>query len=129
MNFGIYFRWSGLLFIFCALVSLLILRQYQDPGIRTAVGTGLGMAYLNTLIGFFVLAWGYRRQPKQLMVAVFGGMIFRFLLIFAALFVLIWALKMNQVALVTSLVAAYFLFLVLEIFHIVRNVDCKEGEQ
>lgn len=87
------------------------------------VGTGLGISFSNAILGFAILSWGFKQSHNRFLGSVFGGMILRFLLIFSLLFILIGALNFDRVALVFSLVAAYFLFLLLEIYQVYKFSD------
>lgn len=120
------FLWKCVaLLIICIFVSGSILMYREDWGVVPEVGTGLGISFFNAIIGFAILAWGFRQSHNRFLGSVFGGIILRFLLIFSLLFVLIGALNFDRVALILSLVATYFLFMGLEIFQIHRYTDTK----
>lgn len=118
MSFRRYFGYSLILLSFCIIIFALVSANFEDNNSRTAVLVGIAIGYINSLIAFGWTAWGFTKSHRHFFIAVFGSIIFRFLLIFALLFVLIWALKLSKVALIFSLVVTYFLFLGLEIWQI-----------
>ena len=125
MSFWSFLGKSLVLLTACIAVSAWLLAYWGDGDSQVAVGAGLAISFGNALIGFALLSWGYKRSYKAFLLSVYGGIIFRFLLIFSLLFVLIGALNFDRVALMLSLVATYFLFMGLEIFQIHRYTDTK----
>lgn len=129
MNFWDFFQKSLLLLLACVLTGYLAIHYGAGRVSPAPLATGIGISFGNALLGFAILAWGFRRSHARFMLSVFGGMILRFLLIFSLLFVLIGALKMNQVILISSLMITYFLFMGLEIFQIQKCSDRKGSDQ
>lgn len=114
-----------MLLIICIIISVSILEYRDDWGILPEVSAGLSISFFNAILGFAILAWGFKQSHNRFLGSVFGGIILRFLLIFSLLFVLIGALNFDRVALMLSLVSTYFLFMGLEIFQIHRYTDTK----
>lgn len=130
MKFSRYLIHSLLLLAVVVLGCLAILTAWDSSlDARRAVWVGVAISYANTLIGFAIINWGFRQSQQVFFASLYGGIIFRFLLIFVLLFILIGALNMNRVALVASLVATYFLFLGLEIFQIHKFSDMERGQK
>lgn len=130
MKFSRYLIHSLLLLAVVVLGCLAMLSAWgTGADASRAVWVGVAISYANTLIGFAIVNWGFRQSQQVFFAALYGGIIFRFLLIFVLLFILIGALKMNRVALVASLVATYFLFLGLEIFQIHKFSDTERGQK
>jgi hypothetical protein len=123
MNFWSFLAKSLVLFFVCVLVIGAILTYWGDADANIAAGIGLLISFGNAISGFAFLKWGFNRSHKDFLLSVFGGIIFRFLLIFSLLFILIGALHVDRVALVFTLVATYFLFMGLEIFEIHKYSD------
>lgn len=123
MSFWSFLGKSIVLLIICIIASGGILAYRGEAHSQIAVGAGLAISFGNALIGFAFLSWGYKRSYKAFLASIYGGIIFRFLLIFSVLFVLIGALNLNRVALLLSLVSTYFLFMGLEIFQIHKYSD------
>lgn len=120
------FLWKCVvLLIICIIISVSILEYRDDWGILPEVSAGLSISFFNAILGFAILAWGFKQSHNRFLGSVFGGIILRFLLIFSLLFVLIGALNFDRVALMLSLVSTYFLFMGLEIFQIHRYTDTK----
>jgi len=125
MKFKKFFIKSLVLLAICSLFAYGYLKSADDIKITVAVVVGMTIGYVNSLLGYAMLSWGYQKNSKDFMLSVFGGMIFRFLLIFAILFILIAASKVEKVPLIASLVVVYFSFLGLEIFEIYRSTKLR----
>jgi len=111
MKFNKFFIKSLVLLAICSLFAYGYLKSADNIKITLAVVIGMSIGYVNSLLGYALLSWGYQKDNKDFMLSVFGGMIFRFLLIFAILFILIVASKVEKVPLIASLVVVYFSFL------------------
>ncbi|NIW78281.1 MAG: hypothetical protein GWN16_01965 [Calditrichae bacterium] len=98
----------------------------EDAVSRWSLWTGIGISFLNTIIGFAILSWGINRSNKSFLISVYGGMIFRFLLIFALLFILIGALQAEMITLISSFMITYFLFLGLEVLQIHKYAEMQK---
>lgn len=120
MSFWAYLKKSLLLLSLCLLIGGAAFARWNSEEIRNAIVLGVAIAYANAVVGFVFLNWGIKQSQHIFFLSIYGGMIFRFLLIFSLLFILIGALQINQVALVLSLIAAYFLFLALEIYQVYK---------
>jgi len=116
IKFRVYFKMSSLVLIGLILLGVLILRLFGGNDDKIGAGIGLTISYANTLIGFAIILWGYKRSFNKFLASIYGGMIFRFLLIFGILFVLIVGFGMPATALLISLCVSYFIFLGLEIY-------------
>ena len=116
IKFVDYLKLSFLFFIGLAIFAALILSSAGDRTDIIGASIGLLISYGNTLLGFAIILWGYKRSLNEFMASFYGGMIFRFLLIFVVLFVLIVTLKIEVIALIISLCVSYFVFLGLEIY-------------
>ena len=129
MKFTTFLVASLAVLLLCVLAAIGIVADSVDRETSQAVATGIGLAYLNAILGYAIISWGFEKPPRQFMVSFFGGMIFRFLLIFLTLFVLIRALKMLMVPLTASLVTAYFAFLCLEVMVVYWNANKNEAQR
>ncbi len=125
MKFKNFFIKSLVLLAICSLFAYGYLQSADNKSITVAVIIGMTIGYINTLLGFAILSWGYQKNSKDFMLSVFGSMIFRFLLIFAILFILIAASKVEKVPLIASLVVVYFSFLGLEVIEIYRSTKLR----
>lgn len=116
---------SILVLALSALLSYAVLIALERSGYLQTAAIGMGIGYVNALIGFLSISHGKERSTRTFLVLFLGGMIFRFLLIFAALFVLIRVFNLDQVAILVPLIATYFLFLGLEVL----MVQAAESER
>ncbi len=109
---------ATLIFAVLLALGMGILALFQKNSLRLDVGVGIFLGYVNTIIGYVILAWGMKRSQNAFMGAVFGGMIFRFLLLFSILFILIIAVHFQMIPLIISLLFSYFSFLFFEIMFV-----------
>ena len=86
IKFFVYLKLSLIFFfglvLFAALILLFVGTKYD----RIGAAIGLLISYGNTLLGFAIISKGYQRPINEFMALFYGGMIFRFLLIFVTLF-------------------------------------------
>lgn len=123
IKFNAYFRMSALVLLGLVLIEGLILMFFGGRDDKVGAGIGLIISYANTLIGFAIISWGYKRSLNKFLASIYGGMIFRFLLIFGLLFLLIVAFEMPTAALLISLCVSYFIFLGLEIYVLHKHAE------
>ncbi len=125
MSFWRFFKVSLVLLLGCILLGYFAWQSLESNQAKIAMVIGAAIAYGNALLGFAIISWGFKRSQTKLFLAVFGGIIFRFLLIFAFLFILIGALKASIFTLLASLMLVYFLFLGLEIYQFHKYSDLQ----
>jgi F0F1-type ATP synthase assembly protein I len=125
IRFFEYFKWSLIPFTILVVTALGLLTGVKGTLDRLGIFIGLVISYINTLLGYAIILWGYKRSMNKFMASFYGGMIFRFLLIFVVLFVLIVAFEIPIIALIVSLGISYFIFLGLEIYIIHKYSDLK----
>ena len=123
IKFNVYLKMSAFVLVGLILLGGLILMFFGGSDDKVGAGVGLAISYVNTLIGFAIISWGYQRSLNRFLGSIYGGMIFRFLLIFGILFVLIVAFNMPATALLISLCVSYFIFLGLEIYVIHKHAE------
>lgn len=111
-----YLKLSLIFFGGLVLFAVLILLFFGTKFDRIGAAIGLLISYGNTLLGYAIISKGYNRPINEFMALFYGGMIFRFLLIFSTLFVLIIGLELPVIAVLSSLCFSYFVFLGLEIY-------------
>ncbi len=109
---------ATLIFAVLLALGMGILALFQKNTLRLDVGVGIFLGYVNAIIGYVILAWGMKQSQNAFMGAVFGGMIFRFLLLFSILFILIIAVHFQMIPLIISLLFSYFSFLFFEIMFV-----------
>jgi uncharacterized membrane protein len=101
--------------IFAIFLTFLNLSSIVQEGIGAA-WAGLIISFFNFLVGAGIISWGIGKKDSQFYGAFFGGMLFRFLIIFLVLLLLVKKFNLHQLALVISLLLTYFGFLFLEIW-------------
>lgn len=127
MSFGRFFKKSLVIFIICIITFASVLYYIGTPEDKTAAGIGLAIAYINSLLGFATVSWGYRGSHKEFMTSLLGGMIIRFFVIFILLFILIKIAHVAVTWLLVSLCFSYFLYIALEIWEIHKNVKLNRN--
>ncbi len=116
MNYFVFVRKGlGILLLF-VLMILVLQKTGILQGYTREAWTGLAISFLNFLAGTAIVSWGFAKEDKKFMGSFFGGMIFRLLIIFFVLFILVHYLNFNKLILVITLLVSYFSYLVLEIF-------------
>ncbi len=126
MNFWHYLKTGFILLLIIILATEGILAFLNIGYARWTVYTGVAISFGNAVLGFAAISWGFHRSHQKFMLSVYGSMIFRFLLIFSLLFILIGAFNLDTVPLVSSLMISYFLFLGLEIVQIHKLNEPKK---
>lgn len=116
IDFIDYLKKSLVLFMGMAVFGTVILVLGADREESLAASLGLLMSFANSLLGFAIISFGHKRSINEFMAMFYGGMIFRFLLIFGILFVLIVSFQMPVLPLLAFLCVSYFVFLGLEVF-------------
>lgn len=121
MSYWSFFKKNLMIFLILALISLFFLKLFgKSDKIRDAA-IGLSISYVNSLIGFLFIYWGYNKSQNRFLGALYVSIIFRFLLIFSLLFVLIGILNFEALVLILTLCISYFSFMGLEIYLINKN--------
>ncbi len=115
---GKYVGYASLILVLILLVAVAVGYWFQWQALRVEIAVGIFLGYLNAIVGYLILVWGMKRSQNAFMGAVFGGMIFRFLLLFAILFILIIAVHFRMIPLIISLLFSYFTFLFFEIMFV-----------
>lgn len=103
-----------ILAIFLTIFSLCGMLPYGT----IAAWIGLLIGYLNFIGGTTAISSAISKPDKQFLGIIFGGMIIRFVLIFAILFILIEILELDKITMIAALFISYLGFLVLEIWQI-----------
>ena len=80
IDFWRLFLQSLLILVFVTFITWVTISILDASEAQTPATYGIGIAYLNALIGYALLYWGFRGSTKRLMAAVFGGMILMILL-------------------------------------------------
>jgi len=125
MRFSDFLKKGFLLFgTFAIFIAILQATRVVGEGIW-AVWAGIIIAFLNFVVGVFLLSWGFEKEDKYFYSAYYGGMIGRLIFIFISLFVLIRFFHFDKAASLVSLIFFYFAFLVLEVWMITKNSALK----
>ena len=81
---------------------------------------GLAVAGLNGALAVAAIRWGWGKGMQVFMVAFFGGMIARFIAVAVLSVVLLKWAEVHAASYFLALVAAYLLFLALEILYVLK---------
>ena len=120
MKFWDFFKKGFLLFLFFAIFLTFSAVFGLADDVIIAGWIGLGLSFFNFIAGSAIISWGVTKSDKKFYGAFFGGMIGRFAALFALLFISIKIYKIQQFALLISLLITYFSFLAIEIWIIYR---------
>jgi hypothetical protein len=83
--------------------------------VRWAAVLGAALAAANTLLAYFLVLWSSGRPPRVFLRAILGGMVGRMAVMLAAVVAAVLWLDLPRTPLITSLLAYFAFFLVLEL--------------
>jgi hypothetical protein len=104
------------------------LAAYASPGTRIAVVAGALLSTVNVLLGYVSIRYAFHRSYSTFLKAVLGGMGLRMAMMLGGLAGLIVFAGLDPVALASSLLGFYAVYLVMEIVFIQRKVTAKNQE-
>ena len=88
---------------------------------------GLVVAGINGALAAAALSWGLHKGMQVFMIAIFGGMILRLMLVAVCSVLVLKLTPVDPKGYAASLVAAYLFFLVLEMLYVLKkNADKAE---
>jgi len=123
-----FFKKGFLLFLFFAIFLTFSTVFGLTEEMISAGWIGLGLSFINFMAGGAIISWGVTKSDKKFYSAFFGGMLARFAVLFALLFVCIKIYKIQQFVLLISLLITYFSFLAIEIWIIYRSALARGNE-
>lgn len=104
-------------------LAVLFLTATENLLVPVVVGAVLSVA--NVLAGFFALEYSAEKSYTTMLKAVLGGMGIRLVLMLGIIILLIKVGGLHAVALVTSLLSFYAVYLVLEVMYIQERFSHK----
>ena len=85
-----------------------------------SIVAGLAVAGVNGALALAVIRWGWGKGMQVFMIAFFGGMIARFIAVAVLSVVVLKWIGVHAESYFVALIAAYVLFLVVEIFYVLK---------
>ena len=85
-----------------------------------SIVAGLAVAGVNGALALAVIRWGWGKGMQFFMIAFFGGMIARFIAVAVLSVVVLKWIGVHAESYFVALIAAYVLFLVFEIFYVLK---------
>ena len=82
---------------------------------------GLAVAGINGAIALAAVRWGLQQGMKVFMIAFFGGMTLRLMLVAGASILLLKLTAVHPASYIVALVVAYLFFLLLEVLSVLQN--------
>ena len=82
---------------------------------------GLIVAGINGAIALAAVHWGLRKGMQVFMIAFFGGMTLRLMLVAVASVVVLKLTTVHPASYIVALVVSYLLFLLLEVLYVLKN--------
>lgn len=86
---------------------------------------GLMVAALNGALALAAVRWGMDKGMQVFMIAFFGGMTLRLMLVAVASVILLKLTAVHPASYVVALVVAYLFFLLLEVLYVLKNKSAK----
>ncbi len=93
--------------------------SWVGPSVREAVLVAAAVAFANVMVGLILIEYGFDKSNSTFMIAVLGGMGIRMALMLVVLTLLLLA-GFHQLALVLSFMAFYVIYLIAELYYVVR---------
>jgi len=123
--------WSFLrLVVYCfagaAVLAYFPISQFATAEVLRGIVAGGTMSFVNLLLGYAAIELSYNRSHTTFLKYVLGGMVFRLMLMWGVLLLLIGYFHMHSAALMLSLLFFYIMNLVLEIFYLQKRVSSKK---
>lgn len=115
----------GLVLAAAALLLGYPLAAYASSATRLAVAAGALLSTVNVLLGYASIRYAFDRSYSTFLKAVLGGMGLRMLMMLGMLAGLIVFAGLEPVALASSVLGFYAVYLVMEIVYIQRKVSVK----
>lgn len=110
-----------------AVVVLLILNSFlTTSGEMTIVLSGLGLALVHVLSGFYMSRWALAKPVKLFMSIVMGGMGIRLMLVAIVLVLMAKLVNIDLKLFVVAFGIYYLLFQIVEIYFINRGLQLKK---
>ena len=104
-----------------AALAAIPLTSYGTPEIVIAAAAGAGVSAVNALFGYLAIVYAMNRSYSTFLKVVLGGMAVRLTFMLGALAVLIGVLHLHPVALLSTMLIFYAVYLILEILFIQRH--------
>jgi hypothetical protein len=107
----------------------LFLYWLGDPRIVWGTLVGWALPALCFVAGFYILCRTFHLPLQKLMMAFFGGMLVRLLLIGTALIGILKLTQLHLVSVVASLLGFYVLYLIIEIYFVNGRLHRGKGSE
>jgi hypothetical protein len=91
--------------------------------------TGCFLPVVCFILGFYAVSWAVHRPLRPFMIAVFGGMLVRLLLIGATFMLLVKLAQFHVPSLLFSLIGFYTLCLIVELYFVNNRIRYREEAQ
>ncbi len=118
----------GVVLIGAVILLTYPLAAWGTADILTAVVAGALLSTANVLAGYAAIEYSFNKSYTTFVKAVIGGMGLRMVVMLGALAALIVLGGLHPVALTSSLMGFYAVFLILEILHIQKKMSLKNQE-
>jgi hypothetical protein len=123
--------WSFMRIVIFCFASVALLTYYPVSEFATAevmhgIIAGGIMSLLNLMLGYAAIEISYDRSHTTFLKYVLGGMVFRLILMWGVLLVLIRIYNFHSASLMLSLLFFYIMNLVLEIFYLQKRATSKK---
>lgn len=112
-----------------AAVAAYPLAMYGSREILLAIGIGAALSTINVVAGYLAIEYSINKSYTTFLKAVLGGMGVRMTVMLGMLVLLIKGFGVHAVALTTSVLASYAVYLVIEIVFIQKKLLIKNQSQ
>lgn len=120
-----FLRIMVLCFAGAAVLTYYPISEFATAEVTQGIVAGGIMSFLNLLLGYSAIEISFDRSHTVFLKFVLGGMVFRLMLMWGVLLLLIRMYHFHSASLMLSLLFFYVMNLVLEIFYIQKRVSTK----
>ena len=128
INLGKYIKAILISAVIVILVSSVPVYLFYSPNQIYSFASGLVISLFNAMMGYFLNTAGLKKSNTVFMAYVFGGMGLRMMFIVICLLLLIAYSGVDKIALISSVIFFYFLFISIEIYFLNKTVFKKPEE-
>ena len=120
-----FLRLAGYCVVGSAALAYYPLSAFATPDVIDGVIAGGIVGFLNLMLGYAAIEFGFDKSNTTFLKIVLGGMVVRLLLMWGALAVMLKYYDFHEASLIFALLFMYIMALVLEIYYLQKKVAVK----
>jgi hypothetical protein len=114
---------GGIILGIVSLITFLILAIFSAESglIYKSILVGDILAFISFLLGLLFTQWGFNKPNKQFLISIYGGMLFRLIIMVLLLLLTLIFLEINEISFIFSNLFFYFFYVIVEIIYLNRR--------